>query len=54
MTSTPGIKDDLMNAGAVWHDVGAMADGHIISGQRPVNLPEYAPLLIKAFEQVKK
>ncbi len=54
VTSTPGIKDDLANAGAIWHDIGAIDDGHIISAQRPVNLPEYAPLLIKAFEGLKK
>lgn len=54
ITSTPGIKDDLKNAGAIWHDVGAIEDGHIISAQRPVNLPEYTPLLVKAFKAIKK
>ena len=54
VTSTPGIKDDLTNAGAIWHDIGAIEDGHIISAQRPVNLPEYGPVLEKAFMKVKK
>ena len=49
VTSTPGIKDDLINAGAIWHDVEAIASGHIISARRPPDLPHYLPLLIKAF-----
>lgn len=48
VTSTPGIKDDLSNAGAIWHDVSAIADGHIISARRPPDLPDYLPLIIKA------
>lgn len=46
-TSTPGIKDDLINAGAEWVDESATADGHIISAQRPPDLPNYLPLLIQ-------
>lgn len=53
MTSTPGIQDDLRNAGAIWHDTSAIRDGHIISAQRPVDLPNYGPLLIEAFEEYK-
>lgn len=45
-TSTPGIKDDLINAGANWVDQSATADGHIVSAQRPPDLPNYLPLLI--------
>ncbi len=45
-TSTPGIKDDLENAGAHWVDESATADGHIISAQRPPDLPNYLPLLM--------
>ncbi|MCM3005370.1 type 1 glutamine amidotransferase domain-containing protein [Priestia koreensis] len=42
VTSTPGIKDDMENAGAIWHDVPVITDGHIISSRRPPDLPEYA------------
>ncbi len=45
-TSTPGIKDDLINAGAHWVDESATSDGHIISAQRPPDLPNYLPLLM--------
>ncbi|MGM0379780.1 MAG: type 1 glutamine amidotransferase domain-containing protein [Bacillota bacterium] len=41
VTSTPGIKDDMENAGAIWHDKPCVVDGHIISSRRPPDLPEY-------------
>lgn len=51
VTSTPGIKHDLIHAGAKWDDRGALADGHIISGRRPPDLPEYLPLIMDALQQ---
>lgn len=54
VTSTPGIKDDMRNGGAIWHDISAIRDGHIVSAQRPVDLPNYLPLLIEAFEDYIK
>ncbi|WP_078391118.1 type 1 glutamine amidotransferase domain-containing protein [Shouchella patagoniensis] len=42
VTSTPGIKDDMVNAGAVWHDKDVVVDGHIISSRRPPDLAPYA------------
>ncbi len=54
VTSTPGIKDDMKNSGAIWHDISAIRDGHIVSAQRPVDLPNYLPLLIEAFEDYKQ
>ncbi len=47
VTSTPGIRDDMRNAGAEWRDVPAIADGHIVSSRRPPDLPEYCKELIK-------
>lgn len=48
VTSTPGIKHDLMHAGAIWVDEPAVRDRHIISGRRPPDLPQYLPLLLEA------
>lgn len=48
VTSTPGIKHDLMFAGANWVDEPAYADGNLISGRRPPDLHVYLPLLIEA------
>ncbi|MFZ3580072.1 type 1 glutamine amidotransferase domain-containing protein [Virgibacillus sp. DJP39] len=45
VTSTPGIKDDMTNAGATWIDEAVTVDGHIISSRRPPDLPPY----VKAF-----
>ncbi|MBH0231645.1 type 1 glutamine amidotransferase domain-containing protein [Halobacillus yeomjeoni] len=42
VTSTPGIKDDMMNAGATWVDEAVVVDGHIVSARRPPDLPPYA------------
>ena len=47
VTSTPGIKDDMENAGAIWVDEPAVADGNIISAQRPPDLPAYMRLFIE-------
>ncbi|MDV2887370.1 type 1 glutamine amidotransferase domain-containing protein, partial [Alkalihalophilus pseudofirmus] len=40
VTSTPGIKDDMMNAGATWVDKPVVVDGNIVSSRRPPDLPD--------------
>lgn len=49
MTSTPGIKDDMINAGATWINEEVVVDRHIVSSRRPSDLPammrEYIKLL---------
>jgi protease I len=42
VTSTPGIRDDMENAGAIWLDEAVVVDGHIVSSRRPPDLPPYA------------
>lgn len=41
VTSTPGIRDDMTNAGAAWVDEPSVVDGNIISARRPPDLPAY-------------
>ncbi|MBO8163514.1 MAG: type 1 glutamine amidotransferase [Brevibacillus sp.] len=41
-TSTPGIKDDMEHAGAIWVDREVVVDGHIVGARRPPDLPAYA------------
>jgi protease I len=41
VTSTPGIKDDMENAGAIWLDEPVVVDGHLVSSRRPPDLPPY-------------
>jgi len=41
-TSTPGIKDDLVNAGvAEWIDAEVVVDQHHVSSRRPDDLPAF-------------
>ncbi|WP_349410694.1 type 1 glutamine amidotransferase domain-containing protein [Pseudalkalibacillus sp. SCS-8] len=51
VTSTPGIKDDMKNAGAIWRDEAVTVDGHIVSSRRPPDLPDYTRELIKVLEE---
>jgi len=47
-TSTPGIKDDMINAGAEWADEPLVIDGNQISSRRPPDLPVFAKALVDA------
>jgi protease I len=42
VTSTPGIRDDMENAGSTWIDEPVVVDGNIVSARRPPDLPPYA------------
>ncbi|PLT46377.1 type 1 glutamine amidotransferase domain-containing protein [Paenibacillus sp. FSL W8-1187] len=50
VTSTPGIRDDMENAGAVWHDEAVVVDGNLISARRPPDLPPYAKAFVDALK----
>lgn len=41
VTGSPGIKDDLTNAGALWQDAAVVIDRHFVSSRRPDDLPEF-------------
>ncbi len=47
VTSTPGIRDDMTNAGATWVDKAVVIDGNIVSSRRPPDLPEYGKALLE-------
>ena len=46
LTSTPGIKDDLLNAGAVWVDEPVVIERHFVTSRRPADLPLFGAALI--------
>ncbi|PYZ95235.1 protease [Salipaludibacillus keqinensis] len=48
VTSTPGIKDDMVNAGATWHNEEVVVDGPLVSSRRPPDLPAYGRALVEA------
>ncbi len=41
VTGSPGIKDDLVNAGAIWADEPVVIDRHFVSSRKPDDLPEF-------------
>jgi len=40
-TSTPGLTDDLVNAGAIWVDKPVVIDGNHVTSRRPDDLPDF-------------
>ena len=41
VTGSPGIKDDLINAGANWEDAPVVIDRHFVSSRKPDDLPAF-------------
>lgn len=41
VTGSPGIKDDLINAGALWEDAPVVVDRHFVSSRKPDDLPDF-------------
>ena len=46
MTSSLGIRDDLVNAGARWIDEPAVVDGGIVSSRAPGDLPAFGAAML--------
>jgi len=47
VTSTPGIKDDLINAGAEWVDRAVVVDRNHVTSRRPDDLPDFCRAIIE-------
>ncbi|MBT5017199.1 MAG: type 1 glutamine amidotransferase [Planctomicrobium sp.] len=47
VTGSPGIKDDLVNAGAIWEDASVVVDRHFISSRKPDDLPDFCRAMIE-------
>lgn len=41
VTGSPGIQDDLINAGARWEDAAVVVDRHFVSSRKPDDLPDF-------------
>lgn len=48
VTGSPGIKDDLVNAGALYEDAPVVADRNFVSSRRPDDLPEFMRAVLAA------
>jgi protease I len=49
LTSWPGIRDDLVNAGATWLDQELVRDGNLTTSRGPQDLAAFVPGMIDAF-----
>lgn len=47
LTSTVGIRDDLVNAGATWVDEPVVVDGNIVSARVPGDLPPFGAAMVE-------
>jgi protease I len=47
VTGSPGIKDDLVNAGAIWEDASVVIDRHHVSSRKPDDLPDFCRAMIQ-------
>ena len=47
VTGSPGIKDDLTNAGAIYQDAPVMVDRHFVSSRKPDDLPDFCKGMIQ-------
>jgi protease I len=50
LTSTVGIRDDVVNAGATWVDEAAVVDGNIVSARVPRDLPAFAKAMLSTLD----
>jgi protease I len=51
LTSWPGIRDDLVNAGATWLDRELVRDGNLVTSRGPQDLRAFVPAVIDAFAE---
>jgi len=47
VTGSPGIKDDLVNAGALWEEAPVVVDRHFVSSRKPDDLPDFCRAMIE-------
>jgi protease I len=49
LTSWPGIRDDLVNAGATWLDQKVVRDGNLVTSRGPQDMAAFVPAMLHAF-----
>jgi protease I len=53
LTSTVGIRDDLVNAGAEWVDEPSVVDGNIVSARVPKDLPAFGAAMLRVLAEAR-
>ncbi len=51
VTGSPGIKDDLVNAGAIWEDAPVVVDRHFVSSRKPDDLPDFCRAILEVMQR---
>jgi protease I len=54
VTGSPGIKDDLINAGALWDNAPVVVDKNFVSSRKPDDLPEFCIACIEVLCRLQK
>ena len=49
LTSWPGIRDDVVNAGATWLDQEVVRDGNLTTSRGPQDMAAFVPAMLAAF-----
>lgn len=49
VTSWPGVRDDMVNAGATWLDEAVVTDGNLITSRSPHDLKPFVDGMLKLF-----
>src|SRR3954462_281202 len=49
LTSWPGIRDDLVNAGATWLDQEIVRDGNLTTSRGPQDIAAFVPAMLSTF-----
>lgn len=50
LTSWPGIRDDVVNAGATWLDQEVVSDGNLVTSRGPQDMAAFIPAMLAAFD----
>lgn len=53
-TCYPGIRDDVINAGALYENSPVVVDGNLITSRRPDDLPDFMRAFIKQVNSEKR
>jgi len=51
VTGSPGIRDDLVNAGAIYEDTPVVVDRHFVSSRKPDDLPDFCRGIFSVLEK---
>jgi protease I len=51
VTGSPGIKDDLVNAGGLFEDASVIVDRHYVSSRKPDDLPDFCKGMLAVLER---